>query len=72
MSENTPVETMTYEQAFAELQKTIATLEVGDKPLDETLALYERGQALHKRCIDLLDKAELKIQQLAEDGGLIQ
>lgn len=70
MSEKPSVETMTYEQAFEELQKTITSLESGDKPLEETLALYERGQALHKRCIDLLDKAELKIQQLAEDGGL--
>jgi exodeoxyribonuclease VII small subunit len=70
MAEKTSTDELTYEQAFEELQTTIAALESGDKPLEETLALYERGQALYKRCTDLLDKAELKIQQLTEDGDL--
>ena len=70
MTETKSVEELTYEQSFEQLQATISELEGGDKPLEETLALYERGQALHKRCITLLDKAEIKIQQLAEDGGL--
>lgn len=68
MTEQTSIDALTYEQAFEELQDTIAALESGDKPLEDTLALYERGQALYKRCTDLLDKAELKIQQLTEDG----
>lgn len=64
------VDELTYEQAFQELQNMIAELESGEKPLEETLALFERGQALYKRCTGLLDKAELKIQQLTEDGDL--
>ncbi|HKJ28207.1 MAG TPA: exodeoxyribonuclease VII small subunit [Anaerolineales bacterium] len=70
MTEQTPIDDLTYEQAFGELQTTIAELEGGDKPLEETLTLYERGQALYKRCTDLLDKADIKIQQLTEDGNL--
>lgn len=72
MADKTSIEEMTYEQAFEALQTTIADLEAGDKPLEETLALYERGQALYKRCTTLLDKAEIKVQQLTEDGELKQ
>jgi exodeoxyribonuclease VII small subunit len=70
MAEQTPIDELTYEQAFEELQTTIAALEAGDKPLEETLALYERGQALYKRCTALLDEAEVKIQQIATNGDL--
>jgi len=48
----------------------IAQLEAGDKPLGETLALYERGQALYQRCTTLLDQAEIKVQQLNQDGSV--
>ena len=72
MAEQTPIDKLTYEQAFEELQTTIAALEAGDKPLEETLALYERGQALYKRCTALLDEAEVKIQQIAANGELQQ
>ena len=72
MAEQTPIDELTYEQAFEELQTTIAALEAGDKPLEETLALYERGQALYKRCTALLDEAEVKIQQIAANGELQQ
>ncbi len=62
-----PVEDLTYEQAFAELEKIVAALEGEQHPLEDSLALYERGQALVKRCADLLDKAELKVKQLSGD-----
>jgi len=72
MAEQTPIDQLSYEQAFQELQATIAALEAGDKPLEETLALYERGQALYKRCTTLLDEAEVKIQQIAGNGEMQQ
>ena len=72
MAEQTPIDELTYEQAFEELQAAITALEAGDKPLEETLALYERGQALYKRCTTLLDEAEVKIQQISENGELQQ
>ena len=70
MANQTPVEELTYEQALEEMETVVSALEAGDMPLDEALAFFERGQALYQRCIDLLDKAELKVQQLTEDGDL--
>ncbi len=70
MSENTNIDELNYEQALEELNELIGTLETGEKPLEETLALYERGQALYQRCLQLLEKAELKIQLLDQDGSL--
>jgi exodeoxyribonuclease VII small subunit len=60
-----PVDQMTYEAAFAELQTIIAALEGEQRSLDEATSLYERGQALVKRCGELLDQAELKVRQLS-------
>lgn len=56
---------LTYEAAFAELQGIIETLEGGQKSLDESTALYQRGQLLVKHCGELLDRAELKVKQLS-------
>jgi exodeoxyribonuclease VII small subunit len=56
------------EQTFEELQRAldelVARLERGDVPLDEALALYERGEALHRALSDRLDRAELRIEEL--------
>jgi exodeoxyribonuclease VII small subunit len=70
MTEKQSLDQLSYEQAYEELQVVIEQLEAGDKPLDETLALYERGQALYQHCTTLLDQAELKVQQINEDGAL--
>lgn len=61
------VEDLTYEQALAELENIVSSLE-GDKlALEESMALFERGQALSRHCIELLDKAELRVKQLTGD-----
>jgi len=60
-----PVEELTYEQALGELEAVVASLENDERPLEEALKLYERGQALARYCADLLDKAELKIRQIS-------
>ena len=60
-----PIEELTYETAFAELESIVEALESEQRSLDESMSLYERGQALVKRCAELLDKAELKIRQLS-------
>ena len=62
-----PLDKMNYEQAFAELEAIVATLEAGEDSLDASLALYERGQALAKHCSTLLDRAELTVRQLSGD-----
>ena len=58
---------LTYEQAFGELESVVSALESEQRPLDEAIALYERGQLLAKRCAELLEKAELKVRQLSGD-----
>jgi exodeoxyribonuclease VII small subunit len=65
-----PVETLTYEQAFAELETIVAALENEEQALDESLARFERGQALTKHCAALLDQAELKVRQLVGEDLL--
>lgn len=59
------VEGLTYEVAFAELQEIVTTLEAEPSSLDQAMALFERGQALVKRCTQLLDEAELKVKRLS-------
>jgi exodeoxyribonuclease VII small subunit len=60
-----PLEQLTYEQAFQELEAIVAALEANDRPLEEALALYERGQALARCCAEMLDRAELRVQLLS-------
>lgn len=64
------IEDLSYEEAFAELEAVVAKLENEEKPLDESLALFERGQALSKYCAVLLEKAELRVKQVV-DGALV-
>lgn len=63
----TPIEELTYEQAFEELESIVAALETEEHPLEQALILFERGQSLARHCARLLDEAELKVQRLAED-----
>ena len=63
-----PVEELSYEEAFTELEGIVALLEGEQKALDESLALFERGQALMRRCAGLLEQADLKVQQLTANG----
>ncbi len=67
MTERDPeIASLTFDQALAELQKTVAELEQGGLPLERSIELYERGVALHERCATLLAEAELRVQRLLE------
>jgi len=55
---------MDYETAMNALQEVIAKLEEQEQTLESSLSLFEEGQMLIKRCSELLDKAELKVQTL--------
>ena len=61
------MEELSYEEALAELEAIVASLESGNQKLEESMALFERGQLLMKRCAELLEAAELKVRQLAGD-----
>ena len=67
-TEPKPIEALTYEEAFSELETIVAALESGERPLEESMTLFERGQALTKHCAGLLDKAELKVQALVGES----
>lgn len=60
---------LTFETAYAQLEDIIRRLESGELPLEDSLALYERGRALAVFCQNTLDKAELRVNQLADDGS---
>ncbi len=62
-----PVEELTYEEALAELEGIVETLEGEQSQLDEAIKLFERGQALAARCGVLLEAAQLKVKQVAGD-----
>ena len=54
----------TFEELQRELDELVARLERGDVPLDEALALWERGNELYRACADRLERAELRIEDL--------
>ncbi|MCJ7513832.1 MAG: exodeoxyribonuclease VII small subunit [Anaerolineales bacterium] len=62
-----PTKQPNFEQAFDELGSVVTRLETGELPLEEALALFERGQELAAVCAHLLDKAELRLKTLARD-----
>mgnify|MGYP001211653985 CR=1 FL=1 len=67
MVEQNSLENLTYEQAFAELEQILTRLEGETMNLEDSLALFERGQGLTRYCAELLEKAQLRVQQLQTD-----
>jgi exodeoxyribonuclease VII small subunit len=66
-----PPQEMKYEEAFQELKDLVEKMESSELELEESLTLFERGQALAAKCSQLLEKAELRLRQLSSDeaGG---
>jgi exodeoxyribonuclease VII small subunit len=56
--------TMPFERALAELETVVDKLEKGSVPLEESIAIYARGEALKKRCDELLKNAEQRIEKI--------
>ena len=70
MSED--ITTLSFEEALTELDTIVAKLEAGDLTLEESLTLFERGQKLATRCNKQLDEASLRVEQLSEDGEIVE
>lgn len=70
MKDQQPVEELSFEIAFQELEGIVNQLEDEERTLEEALQLFERGQALAKHCANLLDQAELKVQQIVGDEAI--
>lgn len=68
--------TLTFEQSVAQLETIVAAIESGQIGLEESLAKYEQGMALVKRCRGILDRAEKRIELLTEqqtaDGPVLR
>jgi exodeoxyribonuclease VII small subunit len=69
MAENpqADVTSLSFEKALAELETIVQRLERGDVPLEESVAIYERGEALKRRCDELLRQAEARVEKITLD-----
>jgi exodeoxyribonuclease VII small subunit len=65
-------ENLSFEQAYAELEKIVETLESDQGALEENMKLFERGQFLSQYCAKMLDTAELKIRQLSTNTPAVE
>jgi exodeoxyribonuclease VII small subunit len=63
-----PTDELTFEAAQRELEQIVERLERGQAPLDEALALWERGEELYRFCRERLDAAHGRIEQLTRAG----
>ena len=65
------VAALPFERALAELEEIVKQLEGGRVPLEDSIAIYERGEALKRHCEALLKRAEARIERitLAPDGS---
>lgn len=64
------IKALTFEQALEALERIVDDLERGDVPLDQSIRIYERGEALKAHCDRLLKAAEDKVEKirLSRDG----
>ena len=62
------METLSFEEAFAQLEAAVAALQDGRMPLERALHYYQEGMKLAQRCNELLQAAELSVQQLRVDS----
>jgi exodeoxyribonuclease VII small subunit len=60
------IDTLSFEDALAELEGIVRDLETGKGKLEESVAAYERGAALRRHCETLLAEAEQKVQAIVE------
>jgi len=63
------VSRMAFERAIEELETIVKRLEEGKVPLEESLAIYERGEALKRRCEELLRLAEARVEKITLDAA---
>jgi exodeoxyribonuclease VII small subunit len=71
MAENTgaDVTKLSFERAIEELEMIVKRLEDGKVPLEESVAIYERGEALKRRCEELLRQAEARVEKITTSAS---
>lgn len=63
------VSRLPFERAIEELESIVKRLEEGKVPLEESVAIYERGEALKRRCQELLQQAEARVNKIVLDSS---
>ena len=63
------IDALPFDRAMAEFKAVVEKLEAGNLPLEESIALFEQGVLLQRRCERLLGEAELRFQRLVESAG---
>ncbi len=66
---NSDVSVLPFERAIEELESIVKRLEEGTVPLEESVAIYERGEMLKARCEDLLRQAEARVEKITLDAS---
>ena len=61
-----PIGEMSFEEALRALEEVVRNLESGEVPLDDSIALYERGEELRKACQARLDAAQARIEKIVQ------
>ncbi len=64
MAEPSDIAALTFEQALAELEQIVGKLESGQAPLEDSIAMYERGAALKAHCEQRLEAARLRVEKI--------
>ena len=64
-----PIASMSFEEAMAALEQVVSQLEKGEVPLEQSIALYERGAALKAHCAGKLKDAEEKVELIRAQEG---
>ena len=64
MADATDIDALSFEQALAELEKIVAQLESGQAPLEQSIALYERGALLKAHCETRLEATRLRVEKI--------
>jgi exodeoxyribonuclease VII small subunit len=67
MTEATDISQLSFEKALAALEEIVARLEAGKVDLEESIKIYERGEALRKHCEAKLKQAEARIEKITLD-----
>jgi exodeoxyribonuclease VII small subunit len=68
MESEPAIDTLSFEQALRDLERIVGRLESGDTPLAEAIELYERGNALRRKCAERLDAAQARIEAIRLDA----
>ena len=63
---------LSFEEAMAELEKIVTKLEENEVPLEEAIALFQRGMTLSKQCHQKLQKVEEQMDRILQEDGSLQ